>query len=113
MSPSGGPGHAITETAFDVIHGYGGVAIGEHLGQLLTALFVAIIAAMQASEGARFTSLVGWSTAIAIATGTMEGFSISLGTPIAAFSIATVLGFLGLTIWLLVTGVDLWRRAAA
>ena len=48
---------------FALLHAFAGVAIGEHLGQLLTALHVALVAAMQQSEGARWTAALGWLAA--------------------------------------------------
>jgi hypothetical protein len=94
---------------FDLINQYGGVAIGEHLGQLLTALFVVLLARMQWSEGKRVTAGIGIATAITIAIGTSEGLAIALGQSGEAFSFATIAGFLGLTLWLIATGINLLR----
>lgn len=98
--------------AFDILNAYGGVAIGEHLGQLLTALFVAQMAALQTREGASALGAAGLLTAIAIAIGTGEGLAIALGADGASFSIATIAGFLGLSVWLVATGWQLARRPA-
>ena len=97
------------EHAFDVLNQYGGVAIGEHLGQLLTALFVLLVALLQWREGARISAALGSLTAAAIALGTGEGLAIALGQPGELFSFATIGGFLGLTVWLIATGVGLLR----
>jgi hypothetical protein len=93
------------ERAFDILNQYGGVAIGEHLGQWLTALFVLFLALAQWSEGRRISALVGFVTAAAVAVGTEEGVAIALGHSGAVFSMATIGGFLGLTVWLIATGV--------
>jgi hypothetical protein len=98
------------EQAFDVLNQYGGVAIGEHLGQLLTVLFVLLLGLLQWSERARITATLGFLAALAIAVGTGEGLAIALGEPGELFSLATIGGFLGLTLWLVATGVGLLRE---
>lgn len=99
------------ELAFDLLNAYGGVAIGEHLGQGLTALFAATLAALQRAEGANATALTGFATAATLAIGTTEGLAIALGHSGAAFSAFTIAGFLGLTLWLLLTGRNALRRS--
>lgn len=92
------------ERAFDILNLYGGVAVGEHLGQLLTALFALCLGRMQMLEGRRFVGAVGCATALAIALGTGEGLAIALGRDGGAFAVATIAGYLGLTLWLVLTG---------
>lgn len=96
--------------AFALLNQYGGVAIGEHLGQLMTALFVALVASLQWREGRRVTAALGLLTAAAIAGGTGEGVALALGQPGDTFALATIAGFLGLTLWLIATGIGLMRR---
>lgn len=97
------------ERAFELLNLYGGIAIGEHLGQWLTALFVALLAVLQLGESRRITALLGMGTAAAIALGTGEGLAIALGRSGELFSFATIAGFLGLTVWLIATGTGLLR----
>jgi hypothetical protein len=97
------------ERAFDVLNQYGGVAIGEHLGQLLTALFVLLLACLQWSEKARISAALGFITAAAVAAGTGEGLAIALGQRGDLFSLATIGGVLGLTLSLIATGIGLLR----
>lgn len=97
------------ERAFDLLNAYGGVAIGEHLGQLLTAAFVLALASLQLLEGRHHISAIGFLTAALIATGTGEGLAIALGGSGETFSLATISGFLGLTAWLLATGIVQFR----
>jgi hypothetical protein len=97
------------ERAFDLLNQYGGVAIGEHLGQLLTALFVLMLACLQWSERKRISAVLGLLTTLAIVIGTGEGLAIALGQSGEVFSIATIAGFLGLTVWLIATGIGLLR----
>lgn len=90
---------------FDVLNAYGGVAIGEHLGQLLTALFVAMVAALQAQERQPASAGIGAASAAAIGIGTGEGLALALGQSGEAFSLFTIVGFLGLALWLAATGI--------
>lgn len=98
------------ELTFDLINQYGGVAIGEHLGQLLTALFVVLLSALQWGDKKRLSASIGFATALAIVLGTNEGVAFALGQSGEAFALATIIGFLGLTVWLIATGVGLMQR---
>lgn len=109
-SPAAAPSELqASERAFDLLNAYGGVAIGEHLGQLLTAAFVLLLTSLQNIEGQRATAMAGFVTAILIAVGTGEGLAIALGGSGEIFSLATIAGFLWLTIWLMATGVHIIR----
>ncbi|MDP3899325.1 MAG: DUF4386 family protein [Mesorhizobium sp.] len=100
---------AAAENTFALINLYGGVAIGEHLGQLLTALFVLLLALLQLREGGRITPIIGFVAAAAILLGTNEGLAIALGRSGEFFGLVTIAGFLGLSAWLVATGVGLLR----
>lgn len=95
------------EQTFNLINQYGGVAIGEHLGQLLTALFVLLLSLLQWGEAKRVSAVMGFITAGAITLGTNEGLAIALGQSGEVFALATIVGFLGLAVWLLATGLGL------
>lgn len=101
------------EQGFALLNQYGGVAIGEHLGQLLTALFVVLLSRLQWLEGRRITALSGYVAALTIAVGVNEGVAIALGQSGELFGLFTIIGFLGLTVWLLLTGFGLIRREPA
>lgn len=101
------------EQAFVLLNQYGGVVIGEHIGQLLTAMFVGLVSRLQWIEGQRLTPLVGYGTAAAIAVGTNEGVAISLDYSGELFGLITIAGFLGLTAWLLLTGAASFRSVRA
>lgn len=101
------------EHVFAALNQYGGVAIGEHLGQWLLALFVLMLSLLQWSERKRLSATLGMVTALTIAIGTGEGLAIALGASGEAFSAATIGGFLGLTLWLIATGVGLFRNTSA
>lgn len=100
---------ASAEHAFDLLNAWGGVAIGEHLGQMLTAAFVLQVALLQRAERRTAASLAGLITTTLLIAGAAEGPAIALGVPGEAFALATIAGFLGLTLWLIATGAGLLR----
>lgn len=97
------------ERAFVLLNQYGGVAIGEHLGQLLTALFILMLALIQWGERSRISAVIGFLAAFAIAVGTGEGLALALGRSGDMFSLVTIAGFAGFTLWLIATGIGLFR----
>lgn len=101
-----------SEAAFAVLNQYGGVAVGEHLGQLLLALFVLLLASLQHDERQRVAATLGIGTALLLAIGTDEGLALAIGQSGELLSIATIIGFLGLSAWLIATGVGMIRSAA-
>jgi hypothetical protein len=103
---------AAAERAFDLLNAWGGVAVGEHLGQLLLAMFALCLAALQWRRGLRRTAATGLIAAAAIAAGTTGGLALALGRDGAAFSTLTIAGFLGLTLWLVLTGLSHLRAPA-
>lgn len=96
---------------FTLINAYGGVAIGEHLGQLLTALFAVLLALLQHREGQRGSAMLGLATGALLIFGTGEGLMLAAGQDGSLFAIGTIMGFLALTAWLIATGALLLRRA--
>lgn len=96
---------AASDHSFAMLNAYGGVAIGEHLGQMLTAAFVMQLALLQRQEGHRGLAATGLGTALLLLLGTGEGLALALGLPGEQFSYATIAGFLGLTAWLILTGL--------
>lgn len=96
--------------AFAVIHAYGGVAIGEHLGQLFTAMFVGTSAIMQLREGRKMTAGLGALAMAAIAVGAYEGVALAIGADGGAFGISAVAGYMLLTLWMIASGIGLIRR---
>ncbi|MBX3510395.1 MAG: DUF4386 family protein [Hyphomonadaceae bacterium] len=104
---------AAAERAFAILNQYGGVAIGEHLGQLLTAMFILMLALAQWAERARISAALGFIAALAIAIGTGEGVALALGASGEVFSLATIGGFMGFTLWLIATGIGLLRAPRA
>jgi hypothetical protein len=101
------------ERAFEILNLYGGVAIGEHIGQLLTALFMLAMGLMQWAEERRTAGGIALGSAALLIIGTGEGIAIALGADGGLLSIATIAGFLGFSAWLAVTGIALIRAAHA
>lgn len=100
------------EQTFDLFNQYVGMAIGEHLGQLLTALFVLLLSALQWSDAKRISAVIGFITAGAILFGANEGVAIAISQSGEVFALGTIIGFLGLAVWLIATGVGLMRPSS-
>lgn len=98
------------ERTFHMLGQSMGVGVGEHIGQLLTALFIALAASLQWNERQRFSSGIGFAAAATMTIGTGEGLAIALGAAGDAYAMATVVGFLAMTAWLIASGVALLRR---
>lgn len=100
---------ASLETAFTLLNGWGGVAIGEHLGQILTIAWVTLAALQALCNRQRFAKAAGAVAALAgagIGVGLGEGLSIALGQSAPLLAFATVAGYLAFSVWLLITGAD-------
>lgn len=90
------------------LHAFGGAVIGEHLGQLATALHVGTLAAIHRAEGHRALAATGALTAALVTLGSFETPALALpGDP---FAMAAIAGYLALTLWLLLAGLSLLRR---
>lgn len=101
---------ASLETAFTLLNGWGGVAIGEHLGQILTVAWVTLAALQALSNAQRFARPAAALSAFAVAgigIGLGEGLAIALGQDAPLLAMATVAGYLAFSLWLLVTGAGL------
>jgi hypothetical protein len=106
--PASGPLDIAAATqAFVTLNQFAGAAIGEHLGQLLTALFVLMVALMQLGEARIATGRLGLAAAAAVAVGTGEGVALALGASGALFSLSTIAGYLLFAGWLFLTGAGL------
>ena len=88
---------------FDVIHRYGGVAIGEHLGYLFTALWTVLVAIAIVATGL-VPPLLGWLgllPALAIFIGLFEEAGFAPAGPVAA------IGYVLWSLWLVAFGLAL------
>lgn len=96
---------AAAERIFETLNLYGGVAIGEHIGQMLTAGFMLAIGLMQWAEQHRRVGGLALAASALLFIGTGEGLALALAADGGPFSIATIAGFLAFSAWLAGTGV--------
>ena len=98
---------AATEAAFVAVHQFAGVALGEHLGQLLTAAWLTMTGIVLGGVGEvpRWLARSAYAPAALIALGTVEHLGTVLPIPVAALSLVTVLGFVLFTVWLVALAV--------
>jgi hypothetical protein len=101
--------------AFESLHQYAGVALGEHLGQVGTAAWMTLVAAefWSRREFARWQSWLGFASAALIVLGLAEGFATVIPFHVGVLGVATPLGYLALSVWLVATGVRFLRCKAA
>ncbi|NBB50160.1 DUF4386 family protein [Rhizobium sp. CRIBSB] len=93
-------------SAFDLLNTFGGIAIGEHLGQWLTTFFVLCLSVLQWRGRLYLLAATGFITALCIGIGTTEGLLVALGADGSLFSLFTITGFLALTLWLILAGLE-------
>ncbi len=101
---------ASLETAFTLLNGWGGVAIGEHLGQILTLAWITLAALQALFSGQRFAKSAAVPAALAVAgigLGLGEGLSLALGHEAPLLAMATVAGYMAFSVWLLMTSAAL------
>ena len=101
---------ASLETTFTLLNGWGGVAIGEHLGQILTLAWVGL-ATLQAlcnrQHHARTAAATAALAITGIGIGLGEGLSIALGQDAPLLAMATVAGYIAFSLWLVISGAGL------
>lgn len=99
---------------FNAFHQYAGVAIGEHLGQLFTALWIMFVSIILINSQ-RFKKWQGYAgiiIAIMMLFGLVEGFATVIDFDAGIFGLLPMISFVGLSLWLVTLGVDLIRRNA-
>jgi hypothetical protein len=103
------------EMVFQGFHQYAGVAIGEHLGQLFTALWVILISAAMFNSAIfkRWQGFIGIGISLMMFLGLAEGFATVLKFDPGFLGILTPAAFILLSLWMISLGVILlWRRPA-
>lgn len=102
------PSEAVT-LIFQTIHQFAGVAIGEQLGQFFTALWVLLLSGVQANGGlpVRAAWPVGVVASALIFVGLAEAYATVLPFDPGLLALAAPVGFVLLSIWMLITGVGL------
>ncbi len=96
--------------AFQVIHQYGGVVMGEHLGQAFTILWMALVS-LAMFKSSIFKPWLGW---FGLATSVIYALAQTelLATVIPNFFVVSIAGLLGSILWLvwmIIMGVFLLR----
>jgi hypothetical protein len=94
---------------FHAIHQYGGVAIGEQLGQFFTALWVLLLSSAQMRGGlpVRWASLIGVVASALIFVGLTEAYATVMAFDPGPLALAAPVGFMLLSVWMTITGLGL------
>jgi Domain of unknown function (DUF4386) len=97
---------AAAALVFEAFHRYAGMAVGEHLGYLSTSVWTFLVAflMLRVPLFGRWLGLSGMVLALGVATGLLEPAGWELAGTINS------LGYLALTMWLIVVGVVLLVR---
>lgn len=106
------PSEAVT-LLFTTVHQYGGVAIGEQLGQFFTAIWVLLLAGAQwrGALPAAKASYVGLAASVLILVGLAEAYATVLSFDPGVLALAAPVGFMLLSGWMFITGLTLlWVR---
>jgi hypothetical protein len=100
------------EIVFGILHGYAGVAIGEHLGQLATAVWVLLLSAALKNSGyiRRWQHYFAVHAAALICVGLIEGFATVQPFDVGLAGFATPVGYIVLSAWMVIAGFALTRR---
>lgn len=103
---------AAAAVSFETLHQYAGVALGEHLGQLGTATWTGLVALELFSRRgfARWQAWLGFASAALIVVGLAEGFATVISFDPGVLGLATPAGYLGFSVWLVATGVSLFKQ---
>jgi hypothetical protein len=92
---------------FEMLNTYGGVAIGEHLGQALTAMYLIAMGQMALLNKLRTECALAWVSAAIILIGSQEAVALALGRDTGVLPMFSVAGYIGLSLWLFVIGLRL------
>lgn len=104
---------AALEVGFALLNQWGGVAVGEHLGQILTVVWVALAATQAWTARLPLARLAAVPAALAstgITLGLGEGLALALGHEAPVLGSFAVAGFLALSLWLVILGAGLIAR---
>lgn len=94
---------------FNAFHQYAGVAVGEHLGQLSTAIWTLLVsvAMFRSATLQRWQSITGIAIAAMMFAGLAEGFATVMQFEPGVFGVLTPVSFILLSIWMIARGVTL------
>lgn len=103
---------AAAVVAFEGLHQYAGVALGEHLGQLGTAVWATLVSVELLGHAgfARWQSWLGLGSSALIFVGLAEGFATVMPFHPGVLGLATPVGYLGFSVWMVAVGVSFLKR---
>lgn len=109
---AGDPSRAAVSAVFEGLHQFLGVALGEHLGQSLTAAWTALIAWRRLDDGVavRGHCFFGLAIATCLAIGLAEGFATVLDFDPGLAALATPIGYVAWSIWVAMLGWQFARQ---
>lgn len=102
---------AAAVVTFAALHQYAGVAIGEHLGQVLTAIWMGMLS-FEMLRAPLFRPWLGWLGLVGASMwliGLAEGFATVLPFHPGILTAVAPAAFLVMGIWMMGLGVVLWR----
>jgi Domain of unknown function (DUF4386) len=106
---------AAAEMGFALLNQWGGVGIGEHLGQILTVIWLGLVALSRrqtAGMRQRAETVLALLAVAGIGVGLAEGPAMALGVALPGIGMVTVAGYLAFSLWLIVLGLGLlWPGA--
>ncbi len=96
---------------FQALHQYAGVALGEHLGQLFTALWVLFVAAasFRSRIFTKWQGVAGVLIAVSLLLGLVEGFATVIAFDPGVFGVLPMFSFIALTLWVISLGISCLR----
>ncbi|MEJ2266261.1 MAG: DUF4386 domain-containing protein [Anaerolineales bacterium] len=97
--------------AFQAVHQYGGVVLGEHIGQTFTILWMILLSFGLLRQG-KFPRWLSWAGFVAAAVYTLAQAEL-LATAMPAFPVLDMAGLVGSLLWLgwlIALGIELLRR---
>ncbi len=100
--------------AFTVIHQYGGVVLGEHMGQLFTIIYTVLLSQIFAKLGLfpRWVSILGYVASAIYLLAQGELFATAI-PDFPSWVLAGLLGSTGWLVWLLTVGIRFLRLPEA
>lgn len=90
------------QSGLSLLNAWGGNGIGEHIGQILMALFIGQTAILQLADGLRITVILGAVATFLLLAGALG--TVLMGGMLEFFALVTVAGFAVVTLWLIASG---------
>lgn len=97
---------------FSAVHQFAGVAVGEHLGQLFTAVWMLLVslALRRSPTFGGWQWISGIIIAVVMLLGLVEGFATVAAFDSGVFALFASISFVALALWLIALGIALLRH---